>query len=268
MAYRTGVPGSWAPMRDTLTCSRCGGGEVLAIATVQELEWEVTGMAVVRSLDGTRTLGELGVHICRACGLTEWRASRLEHLRTDDELGVNRVRATSPCSGCKSREEWRVFPMREVGAGFPLDPVPMGILPRYRATAALADNPLGRLETRICDRCGHTRWYAHQFDELKHREEARPIGMPCVECNHPEALEVSPLRDVAQSRSELPHRHVYFQARWLGGHRGRGHFDAQVCTACGLFTWVAKDIQALAHDPAAGIRILKRPTPPDGGPYR
>jgi hypothetical protein len=156
--------------------------------------------------------------------------------------------------------------MREVGAGFPLDPVPMGILPRYRATAARADDPLGRLETRICHGCGHARWYAHQFDELGSRPEARPSGLPCDECGHDQALEVSPLYDVAMSRTELPPRHVTFQERWHGGHRGLGRFDAQVCMRCGLFTWVARQIQDLRED--AGIRLLIRPPPTDRGPYR
>jgi hypothetical protein len=258
-----------ALMRQTLTCPQCGGGVVLRVRPVREWNLGLEEMAVVRSEDGSLVLGTFELDACPACGHVEWLARGLEGLearlaaRPWSRAEVAQVQ-TTPCPGCGQLQGWRIGTMREVGGGI-LDPIPMGLRPRFLYGAIVVDDPIGRVQAEVCTGCGLTGWRVRGLagETIGARAQAR-----CRACDGGEALLISPLHDMASWSPKGQPRRVAFHRHWLLGRTGRGHFDGQICTRCFRLEWRARDIADLTDDPESGVERLVRPDPSTSGPYR
>lgn len=113
----------------------------------------------------------------------------------------------------------------------------------------------------------------HEVEKLKDSEQrARQPSMRtevrCPSCNSRRLLHAEEVLDRDQGRQQFA---LAQPSMWFG--KGVGHFEAVVCTQCGLCEWWVKDLDELLVQVDAGklpaFRILSADhQPKDPNPYR
>jgi predicted nucleic-acid-binding Zn-ribbon protein len=169
---------------------------------------------------------------------------------------------------------WNVRTMRERGAqNLPQDmavafaarpdpPTYPGARPRRRA--------YGKFETLLCVRCGHTEWFARDFEP---EPQATVIALEgghgpraCSECEQRGFWYIAraPERDSRGEPTDLRVVRKAFPMLWW-----EGRFSTYVCRSCGWTAWYAHELGALDVDLTSGVR-LRDQSPPcrDCGAHR
>ena len=162
------------------------------------------------------------------------------------------MRSALTCPDCGHGRMWNVRTMRERGANN---------LPQDMAVAfSRGGEAYGKYETLMCERCGHTEWYARDFQpewplstvEGEHGPRA------CVECEGKRFWYLPTMHERDANGAPTPLRVVRkaFPKLWW-----EGHFSTYVCKGCGWTAWYAHQLGQLEVDLTSGVRVIDHAQP-------
>jgi hypothetical protein len=133
------------------------------------------------------------------------------------------------------------MPVRERGHDMPVDVMPVA------APAFPPEAPVGWYEAVICDGCGHTSFWAHDYASIR----APQLSDPCPDCADNRALVVDEVPDLGEFRAGR----IRFRLAPARSGAGRllarswnASLSAYLCQGCGAARWRARPD---AVDPAS-----------------
>lgn len=177
------------------------------------------------------------------------------------------MRASLTCPACGHDRLWNVRTMRERGA----HNLPQEMAVAFAVDARPADwhirrpsfDAYGRFETLLCERCGHTEWYARDF-QPDPRAAGREVDggkngpRVCVECEQQRFWFIPRMAERDENGDPVDLRVVRkgFPKPWW-----EGSFSTFVCRSCGWTAWYAQELSALEVDLSSGVGLLDRKAP-------
>jgi hypothetical protein len=277
--------------RDLPRCERCEGMRFFRVTHVVDATvprepdcppsvWRARPVGVRLPMpseaSGGEPFGRFETFVCRGCGLTTWYAH--------DWAAAPGTRSSRRCGDCdRETQHLRVDAHEHCVGGF--EPV------RFTRGALGRE---GFLFSELCERCGLAAWkvddYQHLggggstsfvwamnsvfIDLLLSRLKSYALrtepARPCLSCGGVEAIVDDKLEEYQGTHVPVALLHAPRSDEEIQERDMVGHFALRLCRPCGALEWYARDIDRLAHDPAAGIFAIGD-TPEavsQGGPYR
>jgi predicted nucleic-acid-binding Zn-ribbon protein len=166
------------------------------------------------------------------------------------------MRQSLTCLDCGHGRLWNVRTMRERGdRNLPQD---MAVT-FSRSRIWSKRQPYGKYETLLCAACGHTEWYAHDFepdsDAAVDLVEGKHGPRACRECEGRRFWYVArtPERDSNGEPTDLRVVRKGFPKLWW-----EGRFATYVCRDCGWTSWYAYELGHLEADLTSGVHVIDR----------